>query len=94
MVLGAEPCDGLFVGLYLGCRGFDGTGVDDRKEFRSCGEVENALGWIGGGKRLVGAENGDQMNMDLHRGLQMGADRDRRRRAGKKPREKSAATRW
>ena len=67
--LGAEPCDRSFVGFNLGCRGFDGTRVDDRKEFRSCCEVENALGWIGAGKRLVGAENGDQMNVDLHLGL-------------------------
>ena len=64
--LGAEPSDGFLVRLDLGCRGFDGTGVDDREEFRACSEVENASGWIGAGRRLVGAGNGDQMNMDLH----------------------------
>ena len=71
---GREPCDGLFMGLNLGCRRLDGPGVDDRAEFHPRGVVVDILGRIGASKWLVRARNGDQLDVDMHAGLQIGAD--------------------
>ena len=65
LVLGAEPCDGFFVGLNLCRRGLDGARVDDLFELQSRGVVEDALGRIGAGSKFVGAGDGDQMDVDL-----------------------------
>jgi|GEM_PF-5602220 len=41
--------------------------------------MENAFGRIGAGMEFIGAGDGDQMDVNLHAGLQMGADGERRR---------------
>ena len=66
LVLGAEPRDGFFMGLDLGCRGLDAAGVDDLFEFLAGRVVEDMFGRIGASKWLVWAGNGDQLDNDFY----------------------------
>ena len=94
LALGAEPCDRLFVRLDLGRRGVDGPGADDLFEFGAGRVVEDGFGWIGAGWDLVGAGDGDELDVDLHGVFgSVGADGDRSRGSGKEPLERSAAMR-
>jgi hypothetical protein len=70
--LGAKPRDGLFVGLDLGRRGLDAPRVDDLFESGSGGVVVDFLGRIWAGRDLVRAGNWNELDVDLHAGLQMG----------------------
>lgn len=67
LVLGAEPRDGLFVGLDLHRRGPDAAGVDDLSEFQAGRVVVDVLGRIGAGRELVGGGNGNERDVDFHR---------------------------
>jgi hypothetical protein len=64
----AKPCDRLFVRLDLGSRGLDGARVDDRAEFQPGREMKDVLGRIRSGWQLVGAGNGNEGDVDFHRG--------------------------
>ena len=81
LVLGAEPCDGFFVGWDVGSAGLDAARVNDRAEFHTRGVVENVFGRIWAGVCRVRTGN---ENVDLHAGLQKVADGDRRRGTWKK----------
>jgi len=66
LFLGAEPCDGFFVGWDVGGAGSDVSRVDDLFEFQARGVVVDVVGRIGAGSEFVGAGDGDQLDVDLH----------------------------
>jgi hypothetical protein len=66
LVLGAEPRDRLFVRLDLGGRGPDAAGVDDVFEFQARGVVEDVVGWVGAGGKLVSVGDGNELDVDFH----------------------------
>jgi hypothetical protein len=68
------------------------VGKDLAAEFQARRVVVDVLGRIRAGRDLAGAGNRDELDVDLHAGLQMSADGECRRRGRETAAGKSAAT--